>query len=120
MSKDEAENDTNSEVADTNRVGRPRKKIDSTELYKLASIGCTMRECSYVLDISIDTIKRNYREVYDAGIENSRLRLRRAMMQNATERMNPTIQIFLAKNMLGMSDMGQITDDDKILPWSDQ
>jgi hypothetical protein len=42
------------------------------------------------------------------------------MMQNAIEHRNPTIQIFLAKNMLGMSDQGMTTGDDNApLPWID-
>jgi hypothetical protein len=32
---------------------------------------------------------------------------------------NAVMQIFLAKNMLGMSDNPTNTDDDKILPWTD-
>ena len=121
MSNNEVENDTNSEVEDKDLGGRPRKKLDENEIFKLASIGCTMREVAYVLDVHPDTIKRNYKLVYETGIENSKLRLRRAMMQNAIERMNPAVQIFLAKQktMLGMTDTGIQTDEENILPWSD-
>jgi hypothetical protein len=34
--------------------------------------------------------------------------------------MNAAVQIFLAKNILGMSDNGQESDDKKPLPWSDE
>jgi hypothetical protein len=32
---------------------------------------------------------------------------------------NAALQIFLAKNLLGMSDNPQVTEDNKILPWND-
>jgi hypothetical protein len=114
--------DSEQEEKPKSRAGRPRIELDYEEIYRLAVIGCTKREISYVLDIHEDTLARRKEaiEAFERGAENSKVRLRRAMMQNAIDRMNPTIQIFLAKNMLGMSDQGNAnTDGDGILPWSD-
>jgi hypothetical protein len=41
------------------------------------------------------------------------------MLNNACKNMNAAVQIFLAKNMLGMSDVPINTEDKKPLPWSD-
>lgn len=104
------------------RRGRPKIEMDYEEIYRLAVIGCTKREISYVLDIHEDTLARRPEaiEAYERGMENQKVRLRRAMMTNACDRLNPAIQIFLAKNLLGMSDQGNATTDgDGILPWSD-
>lgn len=104
------------------RRGRPKIEMDYEEIYRLAVIGCTKREISYVLDIHEDTLARRPEaiEAYERGMENQKVRLRRAMMTNACERLNPAIQIFLAKNLLGMSDQGNAnTDGDGVLPWTD-
>jgi hypothetical protein len=114
--------DSEQEEKPKSRAGRPRIELDYEEIYRLAVIGCTKREISYVLDIHEDTLARRKEaiEAFERGAENSKVRLRRAMMQNAIDRMVPSVQIFLAKNMLGMSDQGNAnTDGDGVLPWGD-
>jgi hypothetical protein len=44
--------------------------------------------------------------------------LRRAMLKNALSG-NAALQIFLAKNWLGMSDNPAAQQDDRPLPWTD-
>jgi len=123
MAEDQVENDTNSEVEEEpakTRRGRPKLDLDLGQIERMASVGCTKREIAVILDISEDTMKRrkDVCEAFTLGQENSKVRLRRAMMQNAIDHRNPTIQIFLAKNMLGMSDQGMTTGDDRApLPW---
>ena len=41
------------------------------------------------------------------------------MLKNACVNNNAAVQIFLAKNMLGMSDSGMSTDNSKVLPFTD-
>jgi hypothetical protein len=41
------------------------------------------------------------------------------MLKNACVNLNAAVQIFLAKNMLGMSDNGMVNDGSKVLPFSD-
>jgi hypothetical protein len=41
------------------------------------------------------------------------------MLKNACVNLNAAVQIFLAKNMLGMSDNGMNTDTAKVLPFTD-
>jgi len=104
------------------RRGRPKKEMDYSKIERMAEVGCTKREISYILDIHEDTLARRPEavEAYERGAENSKVRLRRAMMFNTIDKGNPTIQIFLAKNMLGMSDQGMTnTDDNGVLPWED-
>jgi hypothetical protein len=42
------------------------------------------------------------------------------MLKNACSNMNAAVQIFLAKNILGMADTPVNTEDKKPLPWSDE
>jgi hypothetical protein len=74
------------------------------------------------MDVHEDTVQRreDIRDAYDKGTENARVRLRKAMFINAIDRHNPAVQIFLAKNLLGMSDQGYNTSDSNAaLPWTD-
>jgi hypothetical protein len=53
------------------------------------------------------------------GREDMKISLRRAMLNNACHNNNAALQIFLAKNMLGMSDNPIDNDDNAPLPWQD-
>ena len=126
MTDIQVENDTNSEVEPQEpiktRRGRPKVAVDLEQVFKLASVGCTIKEVSWIMDVNEDTVKRreDIRDAYDSGAENAKVRLRKAMFINATDRFNPAVQIFLAKNLLGMSDQGyNNSDGNTALPWSD-
>jgi len=126
MSQDQVEDNSNSEEDNEpeakTRKGRPKLDLDLEQITRMAQVGCTKREIAMILDISEETMKRrqDVKEAFALGAENAKVRLRRSMMHNAIDKLNPTIQIFLAKNMLGMSDQGiQNTEGDGILPWSD-
>lgn len=102
-------------------VGRGlRKKIVSPEdVYKLAGIGCTDREIATWFDIKEDTLRYNFADVMSKGRQDLKAALRTAMIRNAINNNNAALQIFLAKNMLGMSDNPVNGEDNKPLPWSD-
>jgi len=52
------------------------------------------------------------------GRQDMKTTLRTAMIKNALNG-NAALQIFLAKNFLGMSDNPNMGEDNKPLPWSD-
>ena len=103
-----------------NPKGAGRKKIDLDKgtIVKLAELQCTWREIAYVMNCSVDTLKRNYANLIDKGYAQGKIKLRRAMFRNAVENDNAVIQIFLAKNLLGMqNDPAPNGEDNDILPW---
>jgi hypothetical protein len=55
----------------------------------------------------------------EKGREDLKHTLRRAMIKNALSG-NAALQIFLAKNMLGMSDTPNQSEDKKPLPWVEE
>jgi len=65
-----------------------------------------------------DTLRYNFAEIMAKGRQEMKTALRNAMFKNALNG-NAALQIFLAKNILGMSDNPTQTDDDKVLPWTD-
>jgi hypothetical protein len=101
-------------------VGRGlRKKVVSPEdVYKLAALGMSNREIARWFDIDHQVVNYNFQTIIDKGREDMKTSLRRAMLKNAMSG-NAALQIFLAKNMLGMSDNPGRSEDDKILPWID-
>lgn len=100
--------------------GRPKVKLDKEQVKKLAELQCTLKEIAYIQGCSIDTIKRNAQDALDYGYASGKIKLRRAMFRNACENHNAAVQIFLAKNLLGMSDNGLIDGEENApLPWNE-
>ena len=100
-------------------VGRDKKVIDPDEVEKLAALGCRDNEIANWFGIKEDTLRYNFADNLTKGREDLKITLRRAMLNNACKNMNAAVQIFLAKNILGMSDTPVDSDSNKPLPWSD-
>lgn len=101
-------------------VGRGLRKrvVVPEDVYKLAALGCTDKEIALWFDIAYDTLRYNFADIIEKGRQDLKTALRKAMLQNALNG-NAALQIFMAKNMLGMSDNPTNSDDRKPLPWSD-
>lgn len=100
-------------------VGRNKVVVPPQEVEDLASIGCTDRDIANWFGINEDTLRYNFADNLIKGREDLKISLRRAMLKNACVNLNAAVQIFLAKNMLGMSDNGMSSDSSKILPFTD-
>tara|TARA_R110002096_G_scaffold370434_2_gene563868 strand:- start:1757 stop:2173 length:417 start_codon:yes stop_codon:yes gene_type:complete len=98
-------------------VGRDKIVIAPEEVQKLAALGCRDNEIANFFGIKEDTLRYNFAEYLTKGREEVKITLRRAMLNNACKNMNAAVQIFLAKNMLGMSDQLINTDSNEPLPW---
>lgn len=98
-------------------IGRDKTPVDPKVVYQLASIGCKDTEIADWFGCDSNTLRDNFRTILVKGREALKQSLRRAMLHNAINNNNAALQIFLAKNFLGMSDTPTNTDDDKILPW---
>ena len=99
--------------------GANKKVVPPDEVYRLAKFGADLQEIADWFGISRETLKYNFQEYINKGKSELKTRLRRAMIQNACNNNNAAVQIFLAKNLLGMSDNGQVGDDNAPLPWNE-
>jgi hypothetical protein len=101
-------------------VGRGLRKrvVTPEEVFKLAALGCSDKEIALWFDIAYDTLRYNFADIISKGRQEMKTALRNAMFKNAMSG-NAALQIFLAKNMLGMSDNPNSSQDDKPLPWND-
>ena len=100
-------------------VGRNQVVVPPEEVEDLASLGCTNTDIANWFGIDDSTLTYNFKQELIKGRENLKISLRRAMLKNACVNLNAAVQIFLAKNMLGMSDNGMTTDNSKVLPFTD-
>ena len=95
--------------------GRPRKEINIEQLRAMVRIQCTAEECAGVFGCSADTLDRRLKEEGYAGFadfyksysDEGRVSLRRAQWQ-AAQNGNPTMLIWLGKQMLGQKDKAAI------------
>ena len=106
-------------MSEEKKVGRPKIEIDEELLFKLATIHCTMKEMVDIMGVSEDTLKRRYAGIIDKGKAEGKCRLRRKQMEVAMSG-QPTMLIWLGKQMLGQSESPLSEDTNKILPWSDE
>jgi len=100
-------------------VGRNNVVIPPQEVEDLAALGCTNTDIANWFGVTEQAIRYNFSENLIKGRETLKISLRRAMLKNACVNLNAAVQIFLAKNMLGMSDTGMTTDNNKVLPFTD-
>jgi hypothetical protein len=98
-------------------VGRDKIVIDPEDVEMLAALGCRDREIANWFGIKEDTLRYNFADNLVKGREGLKITLRRAMLDNACRNMNAAVQIFLAKNILGMVDTPTDSEDQKPLPW---
>ena len=100
-------------------VGRDRTVVDPEAVEKLATLGCKDSEIANFFGVKQDTLRYNFADCLVKGREVMRITLRRAMLDNACKNMNAAVQIFLAKNMLGMADQPLSNQELTPLPWQD-
>lgn len=100
-------------------VGRDKKVVVPEQVRELASYGLTDKELADYFGISAAALVSTFDDELILGRHDIKIKLRKAMLYNATEKMQPSVQIFLAKNILGMRDTPIDTEDTKPLPWQD-
>ena len=93
-------------------MARPKKyNIDPEQVEKLASFGCSNTEIASFFGCSKDLISKSYSTNVAKGQDKGKIRLRQLLWKSA-ERGNVTMQIWLSKQYLGMTDKQEITTTD--------
>jgi len=90
--------------------------IPPDQVLDLAVLGLNNKEIARFFNVSDATIARNFAAELQKGREMTKIKLRRAMMKNACEHMNASVQIFLAKAILGMQE--SVSENLQPLPWN--
>lgn len=92
--------------------------IDRETIWKLARIGCTLREMSFMTGLSEESINKNFAKEIENGQSKGKMALRRKQFEKAMEGSDRML-IWLGKQMLSQKETPADTDDDMPLPWSD-
>ena len=93
-------------------MARPKKyNIDTEQVEKLASFGCSNTEIASFFGCSKDLISKSYSTNVSKGQDKGKIRLRQLLWKSA-ERGNVAMQIWLSKQYLGMADKQEITTTD--------
>tara|TARA_R100000655_G_scaffold96281_1_gene138662 strand:- start:37 stop:528 length:492 start_codon:yes stop_codon:yes gene_type:complete len=101
----------------TKKVGRPKIQLNLSELQKLCRLNCTMPEIAAFFDVPLRTLEDKYtndenvRNAIDKGRNEGKLSLRRKQIQIMDETNNPTMAIWLGKQLLGQKDRQEILQD---------
>ncbi len=99
-------------------AGRPRTEIDLDELRKLMALNCTMAEIAAFFGCNKKTIERRmneddeFAEIIDHGRADGMLSVRRKQFQ-IMESGNPTMAIWLGKQLLGQRDSFDMIQEHK-------
>lgn len=101
-------------------IGRDKTVVPPDMVQELAALGCSNREIANFFGVHESNISRHFAANLTKGREEMKITLRRAMFKNACVNMNAAVQIFLAKNMLGMTDQPLLTESNAPLPWTDE
>ena len=89
-------------------MARPKKyNIDTTEVEKLAGYGCTNIEIANFFGCSSDLIEKSYSEFLTKGRADLKKRIRKAQIDSACAG-NPTMLIWLGKQMLNQTDKQEV------------
>lgn len=98
--------------------GENKKIIDPIEVEKLASLGMKNSEIAEWFGIDDSTLNYNFKQFITKGKLNLIRSLRQAQIQTALNG-NPALLIWLGRNLLGQSENSNSTDQNQILPYTD-
>ena len=100
-------------------VGRDKRVVPPDQVEELAALGCSNTDIANFFGVTEQTLRYNFSEYLLKGKEQLKITLRRAMLKNATVNMNAAVQIFLAKNILGMTSEPLSSESNAPLPWNE-
>ena len=99
-------------------VGRDKKVIPRNEVRALAAMGCKDKDIANWFGIDDNTLRYNFATELTLGLESLKQSLRQKQIEVALSG-NPTLLIWLGKQILQQTDQPLFGDGSKVLPWND-
>ena len=91
-------------------MGRPRKKIDGEQVYKLAQLGCSYREIAGKFGVDEKTIRNRFSAEKELGDSSGNIAIRRWQMKRARAGSDAMLTL-LGKARLGQTDRVDVTSN---------
>lgn len=102
-------------------MGRKAHEFTADEkdmIMKLSELFATETEIAYVMGINRSTL-RKHSHLMEAGKAKAKVKLRRAQLEKALEG-NPTMLIWMGKQLLGQQDNPGSEESNIVLPWESE
>ena len=100
--------------------GENKRIIDIEEVKKLASLHLTYKDMAEFFGCKENTFRDNFRSVVEQSRQTTKQRLMEAMLESAIVKQNPTILVWVSKNLLNWTDQPLNTDTNQVLPWQSE
>jgi hypothetical protein len=100
--------------------GDNRQIIEIEQVRRLAMLHCSYNDMAKFFGVKENTFINNFRFEVERAREVTKHRLMEAMLENAIQKHNPAIQIFLAKNWLGLVNDPVAQEGNTPLPWIEE
>jgi len=97
--------------------GENRQIVPVEEVRKLAALHCSYKDMAEYFQVKENTFRDHFRSEVERARQKLKHRLLESMIENAIHRLNPTTQIWLSKNWLGMNPDAEVTQGEQVLPW---
>lgn len=97
--------------------GETRAIIRIEDVEKLAALHISYKDMADYFGCKENTFRDHFKTTVDKARLGTKQRLIESMLYNATNKLNPTIQIWLSKQWLAMTDQKINTNEEEILPW---
>lgn len=98
--------------------GKTKRIVFDNDVFKLAAMGCTDREIANWFDMSESTLRYNFSSILEKARIDLKQSLRQAQLKLALSG-NATMLIWLGKNILQQQENPNTTDQNQILPYTD-
>jgi len=96
--------------------GEDRRLVDPEMVWIMAELGCPDAEIATYIGVSETTLKYNFSGYMAKARTQLKMKLRRAQIQTALKG-QPTMLVWLGKNMLGQTDNPLDSAEAQPLPW---
>ena len=100
--------------------GDNRQIIELEQVRRLAMLHCSYNDMAKFFGVKENTFINNFRYEVERAREVTKHRVMEAMLENAIQKHNPAIQIFLAKNWLGLVNDPVAQEGNTPLPWIEE
>ena len=97
--------------------GDNKTVIRLEDVKKLAELHLTYKDMAAYFGCKVSTFKDHFHHEVEKSRQRTKQKLMNAMLYNAIEKNQPTIQIWLSKNLLGFTDQPINTESTNVLPW---
>lgn len=99
--------------------GDNRRVIRLKDVQKLAELHLSYEAMADYFECKTSTFKDHFRKEVEKARALTKQKLMHAMLTNAIDKHQPTIQIWLSKNLLHFTDNPINNDSTQVLPWLD-